>query len=137
MDVAVVEPNASRFPWIKITITIVILLAIYLLLKPYIDQLVSMIDVIRTLFNMMIQFSSSVTKDVVDTTAVGTKTVVNKISKPKPPPTPDDSHSTVQTKGYCYIGEWKGVRSCVRVDNTPCSTKVYSTKELCENPQLR
>jgi hypothetical protein len=39
--------------------------------------------------------------------------------------------------GYCYLGEWEGVRTCTKVDNTPCPTKVYSTYQQCVNPELR
>ena len=60
---------------------------------------------------------------------------------PTPTPKPDDSTSSIQgvgTAGYCYVGEWKGIRSCVKVDKTtPCKTNVYSTEELCVNPTLR
>lgn len=131
------QPQYS-FPWIKIIVGILVIIVIYIAARPYIQQLVQMIELLRSIIDMMIQFSSSLTKNVVDETSIGSKIVINKLSKkPKPPPVPDESTSSVQTKGYCYIGEWKGVKSCVRVDNTPCATKVYSTKELCENPQLR
>jgi hypothetical protein len=79
----------------------------------------------------------------VDETSIGSKTVVNKITRkpkrrPVKTPVPDESSSSIQKAGYCYIGEWKGVRSCLKVDeNTPCESQVYSTEELCVNPTLR
>ena len=61
---------------------------------------------------------------------------------PKKTPDPDESSSSIQSSvidtGYCYVGEWKGLRSCVKVDKTtPCKTQLYSTEELCVNPTLR
>ena len=132
------EPVPPGFPWFKLIVAILVIGVLYIFARPYIKKLVDMIEMIRSLITMVIQFSSSLTKNVVDETSIGSKIVVNKLSKkPKPPPVPDESTSPVQTKGYCYIGEWKGVRSCVEVDKTPCETKVYSTKELCVNPTLR
>jgi hypothetical protein len=63
-------------------------------------------------------------------------------SKPKPvepsdpkktkSPEPDETTSSVQSKsGYCYVGDWKGVRSCVKVNGECESDKVFSTKSAC------
>ena len=55
----------------------------------------------------------------------------------------DDSTSSIQktqTKGgYCYIGEERGHRSCMRVnDNDTCmSGEIFPTNEICINPSLR
>jgi nitrogen regulatory protein PII-like uncharacterized protein len=55
----------------------------------------------------------------------------------------DDSTSSIQksqTKGgYCYIGEERGNRSCVRVnENDTCmSGDIFPTREICINPSLR
>ena len=57
-----------------------------------------------------------------------------KSTKSKKSPEPDDTTSAVQSKsGYCYVGEWKGVRSCVKV-NGGCTNKVYSSEEECVKP---
>jgi len=49
-------------------------------------------------------------------------------------PEPDDTTSSVQSKsGYCYVGDWKGVRSCVKVNGQCESGKVFSTKSACTN----
>jgi hypothetical protein len=42
-------------------------------------------------------------------------------------------------KGYCYLGTDRTYRSCVKVDeNDTCmSGKVFPTKKLCINPNLR
>jgi len=57
----------------------------------------------------------------------------------------DDSYSSIQMSkssgksGWCYIGEEKGVRSCVSVGvNDMCmSGDIFPTSEVCVNPNLR
>jgi hypothetical protein len=55
----------------------------------------------------------------------------------------DDSSSSIQksqTKGgYCYIGDDRGHRSCMRIDeNDTCmSGEIFPTNEICINPSLR
>jgi hypothetical protein len=55
----------------------------------------------------------------------------------------DDSTSSIQksqTKGgYCYIGEERGYRSCMPVnENDTCmSGEIFPTQEICINPSLR
>jgi len=66
-----------------------------------------------------------------------------KYKKPPAVPVPDDSMSEIQNKkpqsGHCYIGKWKGYRSCVSVNNAnDCySGEIYPTNELCVNPKMR
>ena len=58
---------------------------------------------------------------------------------------PDDAGSTVQQSkgagkaGWCYVGEDRGFRSCVRVGrNDDCvSGDIFPTSEICVNPSLR
>lgn len=61
-----------------------------------------------------------------------------------PAPRADDSTSLTQKHqsgkgGYCYIGEDRGFRSCVKVDaSDKCmSGEVYSRQEICIDPTLR
>ena len=65
--------------------------------------------------------------------------------KSKPVPEPDSVlsktqlNNTTNKAGYCYIGEDRGFRSCIRVgevDNC-VSEQIYPTKSLCINPHLR
>lgn len=57
----------------------------------------------------------------------------------------DDSYSSIQMRkpnaksGFCYIGEEKGIRSCVEVGvNDICmSGDIFPTKDICINPNLR
>ena len=55
---------------------------------------------------------------------------------------PDDSNSNIQKGGpggYCNVGSWKGIRSCIRVeDSGKClSGEIFPTEEGCINPNLR
>ena len=55
---------------------------------------------------------------------------------------PDDSYSALQTgskAGWCYIGEERGVRSCMEVgNNDQCmSGDIFPTNDVCVNPRLR
>jgi len=130
--------NGVSEPWytkwyIKVFVIALVIIFIYIKIRPYIYHLLDTIETIRSLINMVLSFTENVSKTVVDETAIGSKLVVNKLSKPLPEP----DESTNQSKGYCFVGEWKGIRSCVKVDNTPCSTQVYSTKQQCVNPELR
>jgi len=61
-----------------------------------------------------------------------------------PSPLPDDSTSKTQKHqsgkaGYCYIGEDRGFRSCIKVEEgDKCmSGDVYSRQDICMNPSLR
>ncbi len=61
-----------------------------------------------------------------------------------PAPRADDSTSVTQKHqsgkgGYCYIGEDRGFRSCVKVDATDkcMSGEVYSRHDICIDPTLR
>jgi len=61
-----------------------------------------------------------------------------------PSPLPDDSTSKTQKHqsgkaGYCYIGEDRGFRSCIKVEaGDKCmSGDVYSRQDICMNPSLR
>ena len=64
-----------------------------------------------------------------------TKPSVQDEPKKTKSPEPDDTTSSVQSKsGYCYVGDWKGVRSCVKVSGKCESGKVFSTKTACTTP---
>ena len=58
-------------------------------------------------------------------------------------PDPDDADSRTQSgskkSGYCYIGEDRGFRSCIKVgENENCmSGDIFPTKGICINPSLR
>jgi hypothetical protein len=59
-------------------------------------------------------------------------------------PEPDEATSSTQTKyggkaGFCYIGEDRGIRSCVKVneDNVCMSGQIFPSSDICVNPNLR
>jgi hypothetical protein len=62
----------------------------------------------------------------------------------KESPQPDDATSRTQRKnsgksGYCYIGEDRGFRSCIKVgeEDTCMSGDIFPTQAICINPRLR
>jgi hypothetical protein len=54
-------------------------------------------------------------------------------------PSPDDSRSTFQKAGWCFIGQDQGVRTCseVGVNDMCMSGDIFPTQEICMNPSLR
>lgn len=59
-------------------------------------------------------------------------------------PQPDDATSSTQQfqrgkSGYCYIGEDRGFRSCIKVgEGDKCmSGDIFPTNDICINPNLR
>jgi len=63
----------------------------------------------------------------------------------KEPPQPDDATSRTQRgqrsgkSGYCYIGEDRGFRSCIKLgeEDTCMSGDIFPTQAICINPRLR
>ena len=107
-----------------------ILLFLYIQLRPHLTMLLTVIEFMRKVADATVDTASDTAETVVDQTAVGSKLVVNAVADPAP-------EESRPSKGYCYVGTWKDVRSCVKVDNTPCKTDVYSTMQQCVNPTLR
>jgi hypothetical protein len=59
-------------------------------------------------------------------------------------PIPDDATSSTQRSGpgksgYCYIGEDRGLRSCIQVKegDTCMSGDIFPSQDICVNPSLR
>jgi hypothetical protein len=129
------QPSQSTgIPWfVKAIIILVVLIFIYIKARPYIYHVLDLVETIRNFFELIIKFSSKTATNAVDETSIGTKLVVNKIAKPVP-----KADYSRNKSGFCYVGEYKGVRSCVKIDNkTPCESKIYSTEQQCVNPELR
>ena len=108
--------------WIEIVLLVCVGIFLYLKIKPYLHHFIDLIEVIRKVFNKGL----STAETVVDETSIGSKLIVNELAKPY-------VHET--HKGYCYLGEWEGVRTCTKSDD--CPTQVYSTYQQCVNPELR
>lgn len=85
--------------------------------------------------------------DVVKHDLDGAKNDTTQISDPlivDEEPEPDTTDSVIQTTpktgpGYCYVGEDRGIRSCVKINkNHKCmSGDIFPTREICINPKLR
>lgn len=84
----------------------------------------------------------------IDDKSTSTKTALdNAVKKQKPNniPDPDDAGSVTQQSkslpksGYCYIGEDRGFRSCIKVgEGDKCmSGDIFPSKQICINPSLR
>ena len=85
--------------------------------------------------------------DIVKHDLDGPKNDTTQISDPlivDEDPEPDTTDSVIQTTpktgtGYCYVGEDRGIRSCVKINkNHKCmSGDIFPTREICINPKLR
>jgi hypothetical protein len=114
--------------YLTLFIIAAILLFLYFQIRPHLTVILTIIEFMRKVADATLDTASDAAETVVDQTAVGSKLVVNAVA-----PEPEESRPS---KGYCYIGTWKGVRSCVKVDKS-CKTDVYSTMKQCVNPTLR
>lgn len=124
--VPVQEP--SSFLWyLKWTVIVGVLIYLYFVFRPYFGIFVKLIELMRVFLTKAIDTTGDLGKDIVDEAAVGSKLVVNKISKP--------SAKSSEPKGYCVVGNTE-VRNCARVDKSQCSTQLYSTESQCVNPTL-
>jgi hypothetical protein len=115
--------------YLTLFIVAAILLFLYFQIRPHLTLILTIIEFMRKVADASLDTASDAAETVVDQTAVGSKLVVNAVAEPEP-------EESRPTKGYCYVGTWKGVRSCVKVDHS-CKTDVYSTMKQCVNPTLR
>jgi hypothetical protein len=140
-----IEQPPQNKGYITALVICIIVGILYYWLSPYFYMIAEYIDMVRSLIDLMLSFSDNVGESVVDETAKGAETVVKTLpkSKEKKAPAPDESSSSVQAGStsnsgqYCYVGEWKGIRSCAKVGKSACKGQTYSTEELCVNPNLR
>lgn len=73
------------------------------------------------------------------------KALLREKNRPTSEPSPDEAGSGIQSSktskksGFCYIGEDRGFRSCVKVneDDECLSGDIFPTREICINPNLR
>jgi len=104
--------------------------------------------------NAAVDLTAGGTKGVVNATASAIDSGVNILDKRmdnagkgenNTPPKPDAVANVTQRagaggkSGYCYIGEDRGFRSCVRVGNMDkcMSGDIFPTEAVCINPNLR
>ena len=108
-------PAPESNGYLKWAIAVFILIVIVLMLRPYYPLFIKLFDLTK----MSMEKPPEAT--------IGPKLEINK--EEVPPPEPEME--------YCYVGEWKGIRNCVRVDSSQCSSQSYSTESQCVNPSLR
>jgi hypothetical protein len=144
-------PTSNNTGYIIAIIIVILIAVLYYFISPYYQVILDYIETMKSMseliFAMGKAFNSEETtqknqsNQSQQTQQTKTPAALTKPSAPTTTPVPDDSASSIQgqsTPGYCYVGEWKGIRSCVKVNKTtPCKTQVYSTEELCVNPTLR
>jgi hypothetical protein len=147
------------FSW-KLWLVMIILFGIFWVVRPYIALFSNITNMAKSFMDTSIGIvgdttkktigvASSASTSVVDETAKGTDKIIQKVSGTKKPkkqletaPEADESASSVQggsRSGFCLAGEWKGVRSCVKVaNNKECvSGQLFESETKCVNPSLR
>jgi len=80
-----------------------------------------------------------------ETTNIALKDAGQKQNKPQELPQPDEAGSRTQSNkalgkaGFCYIGEDRGFRSCIKVNESDVcmSGDIFPTRAVCVNPKLR
>jgi hypothetical protein len=138
------EPSQTKGYVIAVIICIVVGV-LYYWLSPYFYMIVEYIDAMKSMIDLLLSFSNVGESEVGESEVYETPEKTKPVSKPKEKkaPAPDDSTSSVQSSPtsnnsqYCYVGEWKGIRSCAKVGKSSCKGQTYSTEELCVNPNLR
>ena len=160
-------PTASAYSiipsWLyswKLWLVMIILFGIFWVVRPYIalfSNITNMaksfmdksIGVVGDTSKKTIGVASNTSTSVVDETVKGTDKIIQKVSGTKKPkkqletaPEPDESASSVQggsRSGFCLAGEWKGVRTCVKVSNNKecVSGQLFDSEKKCVNPSLR
>ena len=83
----------------------------------------------------------------IDNKSISTEKAIKNAQKNKSnlnaAPEPDDAMSSTQKSqnkaGYCYIGEDRGFRSCIKVgEGDKCmSGEIFPSQDICINPNLR
>jgi hypothetical protein len=121
------------FSW-KWALVILALSILYWYIRPYILSVNAMLKGV----NDLLDTSAEVVADEEEEPPPKKE----KKKKSGPPPEPDETTSNVQggsQSGFCLAGEWKGVRSCVKLrKGQECvSGQLFPTQETCTNPTLR
>ena len=144
------------FSW-KTMLVFIIIFAIVWIVRPYISMFS---DIANTFKSIMGDSNEKETeeesvaeptvttegeqkvKDVIEGTMA--PTIPEEITEPAitEGPIPDDAASSTQggsQGGFCLAGEWKGKRTCVKVDkSSDCqSGQLFGTEAVCQNPTLR
>ena len=109
------------------------------------DILVSVQAIDKTTGNVLTQSSNDdeLEEETVDDHDKLQKDINEDNKRSNDVPEPDDATSKTQKvkgkSGFCYIGEDRGFRSCIEVnENDTCmSGDIFPTEQICINPSLR
>jgi len=157
MTAAVPPPRGSSF-W-RYTLVLIIIgflgLTLYLYLeKPVENSITTLYDPVSTYLTTAFRTKNKAAvhklEEVLDDKSVVNKIDADEETKEEPKrefkkspviPQPDDSVTSLPTTktGHCYVGEDRGVRSCIKVgEGDICmSGDIFPTREVCINPNLR
>ena len=134
------------FSW-KVMLVIIVLIMLFWIVRPYLNQFSAVVDLLKSFSGSSVKTLETTTKaeDVaIEESATKVDQDMKKIlpKKTLQEPKPDDAASSLQggaKTGFCLAGEWKGVRSCVKVENGKncASGQLFPTEELCVNPAKR
>ena len=130
------------FTW-KIMLVVVLLIAMIWVIQPYVGHFLNVVSLLKS-FMEGTETSSDQQKEKEKTKTNDkvSQSVNGKKKKSLEEPAPDDSASSVQggaKSGFCLAGEWKGVRSCVKVKSAKdcVSGQLFPNETTCVNPTLR
>lgn len=123
---------------------IVIVLILGFFLYEFRQPLQDISSFLSSLRQIVVALMSPSIPQKTETTKTSEK-ISEKISKkiaqpPKYKPIPQPTIPDTQTpKRYCYVGNWKGVRTCYKLTNQVgcASQQLYDTEDHCEHPELR
>ena len=127
----------------KVILLVFVLMIVFYYIRPYIGHLNDIFTLMKSFMNSSVDMTTPDEK----TEKKNSKKIAKKVDGETPTPSskqpkPDDSASSVQggaKSGFCLAGEWKGVRTCVKVDNgKDCSSgQLFPSEEKCVNPSMR
>tara|TARA_A100001035_G_C27778278_1_gene500282 strand:- start:1297 stop:1821 length:525 start_codon:yes stop_codon:yes gene_type:complete len=159
------KPNIKIFNWQKLIKYILILIILAFLGLNLFTHVGEIIEYLKNILSLIVNFVLDKTKEVLKITTLNTthgiesgiEIVKKKLDGKKnntiqmsdkllvdENPEPDISISEIQNNvkrgvGYCYVGEDRNIRSCVKVNKKDkcMSGDIFPTREICINPNLR
>ena len=145
------------FSW-KTMLVFIIIFAIVWIVRPYISMFSDIANTFKSIMGETETETETEEESIAEPTVTteGEKKVKDMIEGTMAPtipeeitepaitegPIPDDAASSTQggsQGGFCLAGEWKGKRTCVKVEkSSDCqSGQLFGTEAVCQNPTLR
>ena len=145
----------------KTFLVAVILFGIVWVVTPYVKMFSSIADTVKSFMNVLsspdapeeepepeavappeTEVAETVTPETAEPTKDKIMAKVNAKAALSGAPKPDDAASSVQggaQGGFCLAGEWKGQRTCLKVDRrSDCASgQLFDSQASCENTSLR